>query len=413
MFTPIITSLLDTDLYKFTMQQVVLHHATAAQVEYKFKCRNKGVDLARHILQIEAQIDHLCTLTFTDDELSFLSSLRYIKPSYAAFLKGFRLNRDHVSIAASADGEIELGVKGPWFHTILFEVPLLSIVNEVHFAETLTPELLMDGRQRLNAKSSELARYQGSGSFKFSDFGTRRRFSAAWQREVVGTLAQRHPGGFTGTSNVLLAKDLGLIPIGTMAHEYLQAFQALGSSLKDFQKAAFETWAAEYRGDLGIALTDIVGVDAFLRDFDMYFCKLFDGVRHDSGDPFEWGEKIIQHYEKNRVDPKTKTMVFSDGLDIPLAIELHKRFAGRTNPAFGIGTNLTNDLGPKALNIVMKMIRCNGQPVAKISDSPGKAMCEDPWYLRNLARVSGIQDERVDEDLKESSAPSLGKRKIR
>ena len=145
----------------------------------------------------------------------------------------------------------------------------------------------------------------------------------------------------------------------------------------------------------------------------MYFCKLFDGVRHDSGDPFEWGEKIIQHYEKNRVDPKTKTMVFSDGLDIPKAIKLHKRFADRSNPAFGIGTNLTNDLGPKALNIVMKMVKCNGQPVAKISDSPGKAMCEDPWYLRNLARVSGIQDERVDQDLKESVTPTLAKRKIK
>lgn len=413
MFTPIITSLLDTDLYKFSMQQVVLHHATSAQVEYKFKCRNKGIDLAQHIPEIEKQIDHLCSLTFTDDELSYLSSLRYIKPSYTSFLKGFRLNRNHVTIAAAADGEIELHVAGPWFHTILFEVPLLSIVNEVYFAKLQTKETLTEGRQRLAAKSTELTHYEGLARFKFSDFGTRRRFSASWQREVVEFLARQHPGAFTGTSNVLLAKDFNLIPIGTMAHEYLQAFQALGSSLKDFQKAAFETWAAEYRGDLGIALTDIVGVDAFLRDFDMYFCKLFDGVRHDSGDPFEWGEKIIQHYEKNRVDPKTKTMVFSDGLDIPKAIKLHKRFADRSNPAFGIGTNLTNDLGPKALNIVMKMVKCNGQPVAKISDSPGKAMCEDPWYLRNLARVSGIQDERVDQDLQESVTPSLAKRKIK
>lgn len=402
----VITSLLDTDLYKFTMQQVVLHHYPSARVAYKFKCRNNGIDLAQHKAAIDKEIDHLCTLSFTSEELAYLGSLRYMKSSYVDFLRGFKLNRDHVKVQALPNGELDIQVAGPWFHTILFEVPLLSIVNETYYARQQTPERLQEGRQRLDRKSAELRAYGGElghEGFKFSDFGTRRRFSRAWQREVVGALAAQHPEKFTGTSNVLLAKDLSLIPIGTMAHEYLQAFQALGPNLRSFQKEAFETWAQEYRGDLGIALSDIVGVDAFLKDFDLYFCKLFDGVRHDSGDPFAWGEKIIAHYEAHRIDPKTKTMVFSDGLDIPLAIRLHQSFSGRGKPAFGIGTNLTNDLGLKALNIVIKMVSCNGQPVAKISDSPGKAMCEDDWYLQNLAKTFDIALDKVESDLGSSS----------
>lgn len=404
--TPIITSLLDTDLYKFTMQQVVLHHFPGAQAEFKFKCRNPGVNLARHSQEVREQIDHLCTLTFAKDELDYLASLRYIKPSYAAFLKGFKLNPDHITVKPTDSGELDIRISGPWFHTILFEVPVLSIVNQIYFSNQASPARMAEGRARLSSKSvflnEFLGGYEGKSNFKFSDFGTRRRFSGDWQREVVTRLSKMHPEQFTGTSNVLLAKDLGLIPIGTMAHEYLQAFQALGSSLKDFQRNAFETWAMEYRGDLGIALSDIVGVDAFLRDFDLYFCKLFDGVRHDSGNPFEWGEKILDHYRKNRIDPKTKTLVFSDGLDMELATELHRRFADLSMPVFGIGTHLTNDLGLKALNIVIKMTRCNGQPVAKISDSPGKAMCEDPWHMKNLAKTFDIPDNRIELDLAET-----------
>ena len=402
---PIIKSLLDSDLYKFTMQQVVLHHFPSAHVSYKFKCRNSGVDLAKHASRIRQEIAHLCELTFADDELAYLASLRYIKPDYVAFLRGFKLNPDHVKVTPLPSGELDIEISGPWFHVILFEVPILSIVNQAHFEAARSDALIAEGRERLGAKIDAISAYEGADSFKFSDFGTRRRFSADWQREVVQALATALPEQFTGTSNVLLAKDLGLIPIGTMAHEYLQAFQALGSSLRNFQKDAFETWAKEYRGDLGIALSDIVGVDAFLRDFDLYFSKLFDGVRHDSGCPFEWGEKIISHYEAHRIDPRTKTLVFSDGLDAALAISLHQRFAGRSKPAFGIGTNLTNDLGVKPLNIVIKMVSCDGQPVAKISDSPGKAMCEDEWHMRNLAKTFAIPESRVESDLA-SKAPA-------
>jgi nicotinate phosphoribosyltransferase len=193
-----------------------------------------------------------------------------------------------------------------------------------------------------------------------------------------------------GTSNVWLARQLGLRPLGTLAHEYLQAHQALGPRLRDSQVTALEAWAKEYRGDLGIALSDVYGLSAFLRDFDMYFCKLFDGTRHDSGDPFAWGERVLAHYQANRVDPRSKVLVFSDGLDVPKVMQLFEHFHGRCQLAFGVGTNLTNDVGPTPLNIVIKMVRCNGQPVAKLSDSPGKNMCEDEAYIAYLRQVFEI-----------------------
>lgn len=257
---------------------------------------------------------------------------------------------------------------------------------------------LIEGRQRLEVKLEQL-RTPGLEQLKIADYGTRRRFSKAWHEEVLRVLRTRlgtvtspnrsnaSPGQFAGTSNVLWAMNLGLTPLGTMAHEYLQACQALGPRLRDSQVYAFESWAKEYRGDLGIALSDVYGMSAFLRDFDMYFCKLFDGARHDSGDPFEWGERMIDHYLQNRVDPKTKTLIFSDGLTVPRTIELYKQFAGRCQLAFGIGTNLTNDLGYEPLQIVMKMVYCNGQPVAKLSDTPSKNMCEDERYLGYLRQV--------------------------
>jgi nicotinate phosphoribosyltransferase len=182
-----------------------------------------------------------------------------------------------------------------------------------------------------------------------------------------------------------------------MAHEYLQACQAVGPRLRDSQVFAFNTWAREYRGDLGIALSDVFGMDAFLRDFDLFFCKLFDGVRHDSGDPFEWGEKLIAHYQRMRIDPRSKAMVFSDALNVPLALRLFEYFRGRSQTAFGIGTNLTNDLGYEPLAIVIKMTRCNGQPVAKISDEPSKTMDYDPSYLayvREVFQVPAIEPEK-------------------
>lgn len=396
----IITSLLDTDLYKFTMMQAVLHQFPGAQVEYKFMCRNKGVPLAPYLDEIQAEIRSLCHLQFQESELAYLRSLRFIKSDFVDFLGLFKLNEKYVTLTAEDNGDLGITIKGPWLHTIPFEIPVLAIVNEVYFRNTQALPDLLEGRRRLEVKLEQL-RASGLEDLKIADYGTRRRFSKAWHEEVLRVLKTRlgtqtspgrpnNPGQLAGTSNVLFAQKLGLTPLGTMAHEYLQACQALGPRLRDSQVYAFESWAKEYRGDLGIALSDVYGMTAFLSDFDMYFCKLFDGARHDSGDPFTWGERMIAHYLKNRVDPKTKTLIFSDGLTVPRTIELYQQFRGRCQLAFGIGTNLTNDLGYEPLQIVIKMIRCNGQPVAKLSDTPSKNMCDDERYLAYLRQVFNI-----------------------
>jgi nicotinate phosphoribosyltransferase len=388
----IIESLLDTDLYKFSMMQVVLHHYPAAQVEYRFKCRNPGIDLAPHIEEIRAELEALCTLRFTEDELDYVRRMRFIKSDFVDFLGLFQLNAKYVTIAPTeaGNGEIEILIQGPWLHTILFEVPLLAIVNEVYFRNTRPDHDLAEGRRRLQAKIALLRDTPDYEQCRIADYGTRRRFSRTWHEEVLTALRDGLGKQLAGTSNVWYAWKLGLTPLGTLAHEYLQAHQALGPRLRDSQVAALEAWAKEYRGDLGIALSDVYGLEAFLRDFDMYFCKLFDGARHDSGDPFDWGERMLAHYRANRVDPRSKVLVFSDGLDIPKVMQLYEHFRGRCLLAFGVGTNLSNDTGPEPLNIVIKMIRCNGQPVAKLSDSPGKNMCEDAAYVTYLRQVFQI-----------------------
>lgn len=389
---PVIESLLDTDLYKLTMMQAVLHQHPAAHAQYRFRCRTPGVDLAADIEAISAEIDALCGLRFTGDELDYLRGLRFIKPDFVDFLGLFRLDRKYLTLRPDPDeqGGIELEVAGPWLHTILFEVPLLAIISEVHMRGVAGGDTRAEGLRRLQDKAGLLRDAVGYEDCRITDFGTRRRYSRAWHGEVVEMLAAELGEKFAGTSNVDLARRLGLNPQGTMAHEWLQAFQALGPRLRDSQVAAFDSWAHEYRGDLGIALTDVIGLDAFLRDFDRYFCKLFDGMRHDSGDPFEWGERLIAHLQGYRIDPRTRVLVFSDGLDVDLVMQLYARFRGRARTSFGIGTNLTNDLGVPPLSIVMKMVRCNGQPVAKLSDSPGKTMCDDPGYLAYLRQVFGV-----------------------
>jgi nicotinate phosphoribosyltransferase len=387
----IIQSLLDTDLYKFSMMQVVLHQFPGAQVEYRFRCRSRGVDLAPHVEEIRDEVRHLCSLRFTRDELAYLRGLRFLKSDYVDLLRLFQLDESFIEIthAPETPGGLDITIRGPWLHTILFEVPVLAIVSEVWFRHEHADLGTADGVRRLDEKIA-LVQAHPDPEFRISDFGTRRRFSHAWQRQVLETLQRDIGQRLTGTSNVFFARELGMLPLGTMAHEYLQACQAVGPRLRDSQRFAFDKWAEEYRGDLGIALTDVCGMDAFLRDFDLFFCKLFDGVRHDSGDPFEWGEKMLDHYRKMRVDPRAKTFVFSDSLNVPLCIELYARFHDRCKPAFGLGTNLTNDLGVDPLQIVIKMTRCNGQPVAKISDTPEKAMDYDPSYVAYLREVFGV-----------------------
>ncbi|MGE8318901.1 MAG: nicotinate phosphoribosyltransferase [Comamonas sp.] len=414
----IIQSLLDTDLYKFTMMQVVLHQFPWASVEYKFRCRNPGVQLAPLVGEIREEIRHLCSLQFQDAELAYLRSLRFIKSDFVDFLGVFKLSEKYITVSPLPSGEIDITIRGPWLHTILFEIPVLAIVNEVYFRRTQPQPDWAEGRRRLEGKVAAM-RAAGLEDLKIADYGTRRRFSRVWQEEVLRTLCRElgvstvrpvpgaRIGQLAGTSNLLLAMKLGLTPLGTMAHEYLQACQALGPRLRESQIYGFEMWAKEYRGDLGIALSDVYGMDAFLRDFDLYFCKLFDGARHDSGDPFAWGERLLAHYQHHKVDPLTKVLIFSDALTIPRTIALYQRFHGRCQLAFGVGTNLTNDLGYEPLQIVIKMTRCNGQPVAKLSDTPGKGMCDDQKYLAYLRQVFGLPP--ADSASAASVAPAAAK----
>ena len=393
---PVISSLLETDLYKFTMWQAMLHRHPQTQAEYAFWCRNEpAYPLAELLDDLNRELDHLCSLRFTKDELGYLASLRFIKSDFVDFLRIFQFQRDFIRARASGP-HLEIVARGPQVHVMGFEIFVLAIVNELYFRRFEAAPALAAGRERLTAKIAQVRALVASEParatpFEFFDFGLRRRFSGAWHREVIARLARELPEHFKGTSNVLLARDLGLVPIGTMAHEYLQTFQALGVRLRDHQKAALESWVQEYRGDLGIALTDVVGMDAFLADFDLYFAKLFDGLRHDSGDPFWWGEKALAHYAKLRIDARSKRLVFSDSLTIPRAIELYRHFADRTQLGFGIGTHISNDMGLRTLHIVMKLTSANGQPVAKLSDSPGKTMCDDATFLAYLRQVFGLK----------------------
>jgi nicotinate phosphoribosyltransferase len=391
--TPIVRSLLETDLYKFTMWQALLHSHPGAQTQYEFNCRSKpAYPLAELHADVEREIDHLCSMYFVEDELAYLRGLRFIKSDFVDFLTVFRFQRKFISVTVE-EGVLKIVAIGPQVHVMGFEIYVLYIVNELYFRRLGDDGTLDEGRRRLQAKIELLREFGGDPDaarrhpFEFFDFGVRRRYSGEWQDEVVATLAREVPQYFKGTSNVHLARKYKLVPIGTMAHEYLQSYQSFGVRLRDFQKVALEDWVQEYRGDLGTALTDVVGMDAFLADFDLYFSKLFDGLRHDSGDPVEWGEKALAHYVKLRVDANTKRLVFSDGLNFQTALSLYRHFANRTMTGFGIGTNLTNDMGLPTLNIVMKLVACNGQPVAKLSDSPGKIMCTDETYLAYLRQV--------------------------
>jgi len=393
----LIDSLMDTDLYKITMLQAYYHAAAfrTVNVEWKFACRNRnGFDLSMLIPDILRQLEHLCTLSFSEPELDYLADFSFIQPDFIEFLRIFKLNIRFVHIQAKGE-DLNLRFRGPLIHVTLLEIYALAIISELHtFIHCGGIDLAL-AREKLTAKINMLKDQDELCGFNFSDFGTRRRASKAWQKEVLLTLKRELPENFTGTSSLHFARTLGLAPIGTMAHEWFQSWQAV-TRLADAQKAALEGWVQEYRGRLGIALTDCYSMDSFMRDFsDPYFGKLYDGLRHDSGCPLLWGEKAIQMYRKMGIDPLTKKLVFSDSLNFPRMIEIWERFKGRAIVSFGIGTNLMNDVGNVPLDIVIKMVAANGKPVAKISDEPGKSMCEDLSYLQYLATQYGIDPSQV------------------
>ena len=391
---PIIISLLDTDLYKFNMDQVIFHKHTDLCGQYYFKCRNEGVVFTPEMAdEINAQVDHLCSLRFKKEELAYLRSIRFIKNDYVEFLRLWHPIRDYVTVSLDADGTLSVIVDGPLFSAMQFEIYLLEIINEVYFRMAYDYDALRrSAKERLDAKIRALN--DGTYTFRFAEFGCRRRLSREWQDVVVRRFVTE-TNSCVGTSNVYLAMKYNVTPIGTYAHEFVQMYQGIDSiPLAYTNHYAMQDWYDEYDGDNGTALTDTVTTDLFLLDFNRSMVNNYTGVRHDSGDPFEWGEKIIAHYKKYGVDPRTKLLLFSDSLDFDRAQKLYDYFHEKTKVSFGIGTFLSNDTCEEALNIVIKLQYVNGRPVAKLSDTPGKAMCRDEQYLEYLKKSVAFRIDR-------------------
>ena len=387
----IITSLLENDMYKFSMGQAIYHQFSDYKTTWTFKCRNKDVFFTPEIVEeIKAQIKLYCELHFTEDELRYLDNIRWIKGSYVDYLRLWSPRYEDFEIGTDAECGLSIEARGTWLSTSMYEIPTLAIVNEVYFRMQYNyNELIQSFKEKLDEKAEWLhtGKYYPSA---FSEFGLRRRLSAEAQEYAVKTLAETRicAGKFVGTSNVYLAKKYGLTPVGTMAHEWIMC---VGQGNHKHNPAysnwyALDAWVKEYGVLNGIALTDAITTDCFLKDFQLTYATLFSGVRHDSGDPYEWGERMIKHYENLGINPNTKTLLFSDSLDFERADKLFRHFGDRTNVAFGIGTYISNDTCVPPLNIVMKTTAYNGMDVAKISDTEGKGMCKNPEYVAYLQR---------------------------
>lgn len=387
----IVKSLLDTDLYKINMLCVYFNLFPNKIGRFEFKCRNTAIRFTSTMLKrINDELDKLCQLRFTEDEIIWLSKLPWLKNKigFLSFLRLFQFDRNMITAELQDGGKLKISAKGPIYMTSYFETFVLSIVSEVYYDATYPNEDCSLAMSKLEDKIGQIL--NAEIPFKFSEFGARRRFSFDWHEQVVKTLTKKVPSQmFVGTSDMYLAKKYNLVPQGTMAHEFLCLGQALDNvTLEASQRYMLQQWADEFRGNLGIALSDNLGIDKFLKDFDLYFAKLFNGVRQDSGDPIEVGNKVIDHYKKLGIEPKTKTIVFSDCLDVRKALALNEKFSDKINVAFGIGTNLVCDMGSfNPLQCVMKLVEVDGKPVAKISDSDGKVMCEDESYINYLKEV--------------------------
>jgi nicotinate phosphoribosyltransferase len=385
--SPVLQTLLDTDAYKLHMQQAVFHHYYDVQVAAEFRCRGDDL-LGIYADAIREQVEAMQSLRLQDDEFQWLSGLPFFKQDYLDWLRDFRYNPQQVTVH-NDNGKLNIRLEGPWREVIMWEVPLLAVISElVH--RYRSPEA--DITQALSALEYKLTDFNrltqdiDLSGFRLMDFGTRRRFSREVQQAIVERLKQEP--WFGGTSNYDLARRLSLTPMGTQAHEWFQAHQQISPDLATSQRVALAAWLEEYPDQLGIALTDCITMDAFLRDFGPEFAERYQGLRHDSGDPVEWGEKAIAHYQKLGIDPMSKVLVFSDNLDLNKAIDLYRHFSSRVNLSFGIGTRLTCDIPQvKPLNIVIKLVECNGKPVAKLSDSPGKTICHDKAFVRALRKA--------------------------
>lgn len=390
----IINSLLETDFYKFSMGQAIFHNYNEYETTWTFKCRNKDVYFTPEMVnEIKKQIKQYCKLRFTKEELEYLKSIPWLKKTYINFLSYWHPRYEHFTIAAEGDKGLTLEAKGTWLETSMYEIATLAIVNEVYFRMKYNyTDLFEEFKKRADKKINTVK----NGSYylgTFSEFGLRRRLSAKAQEYVIEKFSHindtyHSSSTFVGTSNVYLAKKYNIKPVGTMAHEWIMcAGQGNHRYNPAYSNAiALEIWVKEYGLQNGIALTDTITTDCFLKDFNHTLATLFSGVRHDSGDPYEWGNKMIKHYESLGIDPKTKTLLFSDSLNFEKADQIQCYFHDNINVAFGIGTYLSNDTNVEPLNIVMKVTKCNGQDVAKISDTIGKGMCKNSEYVNYLQR---------------------------
>lgn len=385
--SPVLHSLLDTDAYKLHMQQAVFHRYNDVQVAAEFRCRGDDL-LGIYADAIREQVETMRDLRLQDDEYHWLSGLPFFSQDYLDWLRNFRYDPRQVSVT-NDNGKLNIRLSGPWLEVIMWEVPLLAVISELvhHYrSPEISVDLALETLEHKLVDFNHLTADVDMSGFRLMDFGTRRRFSREVQQAIVERL-QLEPW-FTGTSNYDLARRLDLTPMGTQAHEWFQAHQQISPSLASSQRAALAAWLEEYPDQLGIALTDCITMDAFLRDFGPEFATRYQGLRHDSGDPVEWGEKAIAHYKKLGINPLSKVLVFSDNLDLTKAVDLYRHFSSRVNLSFGIGTRLTCDIPQvKPLNIVIKLVECNGKPVAKLSDSPGKTICHDKAFVRALRKA--------------------------
>lgn len=373
----IIQSLIDTDLYKLTMGQAVFNHYPRVGVEYQLVNRGKTIFPTGFAEKLQEEVNLMAGLVLSPNEMEFLNRRcgHYLKPTFLEWLSSYRFNPNEVAITQEG-GDLAITITGPWYRTIYWEVPLMATISELYFRITgqqPQPEWV----ERTREKGITLRRARAF----LADFGTRRRFSLEVHEKAVEALiagaGRTSEGGILrGTSNVRLAAKYNLTPIGTFAHEWVMVHAAL-YGYKMATTKALEAWAREFNGQLGIALMDTYGTDAFLKSFDAFYARLFEGVRQDSGNPLEILEKAIAHYQKLFIDPTTKTFVASDSLDVDKALEIQNQTKDRIRCLFGIGTNLTNDVGVKPLNIVIKLFRVFlpegiSVPVIKLSDDPGK-----------------------------------------
>lgn len=380
----IIPSVIDDDLYKVSQQQAVFQLYPDAIASYKFVNRGKDKFPDGFGEQLREQINSLGELSLTESEEYFLRKIPFLRPTFVDFLKGFKFDPSQVRIKQIGEN-LDIEIEGPWYSSIRWEVPLMAIICEQYFSQ---PQYLRM-RDRFTDKAITKALAIEALKAKFSEFGTRRRFSHRVQEFVIMILKKHSPNSLIGTSNLYFAKMFDMNPIGTQAHEWYMAHAAMYGYLMA-NHMGMQKWVEVYQGDLGIALTDTFTTDIFLKSFDKFYSRLFDGVRHDSDDPFVFTDKVCNHYKNLKIDPTTKLAVFSDGISsIKMISDLTEYCNNKIRCGFGIGTWLTNDVDDiKPLNIVVKMnkfkINKNSEwrPTVKLSDAVGKNTGNQDEILR-------------------------------